>query len=106
MDRVSSYFHFTAVAFREFLLPILKMLGFVQDKYNVWKNSTSITLPVSTLVSVTKPFFEEKHASASYHQQQQQGPFPSFSSTASRTVSAILCSQVSLVACSKMWLCL
>ncbi|GFU33286.1 transposable element Tcb2 transposase [Trichonephila clavipes] len=34
---------------------------FCSDKYNVLKKtSTSITLPVSTLVTVTKPFFEEK----------------------------------------------
>ncbi|GFT16060.1 hypothetical protein TNCV_3315951 [Trichonephila clavipes] len=55
-------------------------------------------------MTVTKPFFEEKPRFCQTINSNSKVPFPSFSSTASRTASAILCSQVSLVACSKMWL--
>ncbi|GFV17275.1 hypothetical protein TNCV_937351 [Trichonephila clavipes] len=56
------------------------MLGFVLDKYNVLKTSTSITpCRYQHCASVTKPFFEENHASPANHQQQIKGPlFPSF----------------------------
>ncbi|GFW10058.1 hypothetical protein TNCV_4208231 [Trichonephila clavipes] len=81
------------------------MLGFVRQIQCFEKTSTSITLPVSTLVTVTKPFFEEKPRFCQLPSTATaRSLFPSFSSTASRTASAILCSQVSLVACSKMWL--
>ncbi|GFV76637.1 hypothetical protein TNCV_4728571 [Trichonephila clavipes] len=58
---------------------------FCSDKYNVFeKTSTSITLPVLTV-----PFFEEKPRFCQLPSTATaKVPFPSFSSTASRTASA------------------
>ncbi|GFU76045.1 hypothetical protein TNCV_193211 [Trichonephila clavipes] len=81
------------------------MLWFCSDKYNVLKTDIYNFAGINIKVLSTSYSSKKNHASASYHQQQQQGPFfPSFSSTGFTNSFCHTVFIVSLVACSKMWL--
>ncbi|GFV63208.1 hypothetical protein TNCV_2077401 [Trichonephila clavipes] len=104
MDRAPATSHLTFCSLQNFSYNF-EDAWFCSDKYNVFeKTSTSITLPVSTLVTVTKPFFEEKPRFCQLPSTTAtaRSLFHHFHQRLHEQLLPYCVSQVSLVACSKM----